>query len=80
MVIATAVEEQSATTGEIARNVDNAARSAARVAANIGDVNRAATETGAASSRVLASAKVLSSEGAKFKLAVETFLATVRAA
>jgi methyl-accepting chemotaxis protein len=80
MVIATAVEEQSATTGEIARNVDNAARSATRVAANIGDVNRAASETGAASSRVLDSAKVLSSEGAKFKLAVETFLATVRAA
>jgi methyl-accepting chemotaxis protein len=80
MVIATAVEQQSATTGEIARNVDNAARSAAQVATNIGDVNRAAGETGAASARVLASAKVLSSEGARFKLAVEGFLATVRAA
>jgi methyl-accepting chemotaxis protein len=80
LVIATAVEQQSATTGEIARNVDNAARSATRVAANIGDVNRAAGETGAASGRVLASAKVLSSEGAKFKVAVEKFLATVRAA
>jgi methyl-accepting chemotaxis protein len=80
LVIATAVEQQSATTGEIARNVDNAARSATRVAANIGDVNRAASETGAASGRVLASAKVLSSEGAKFKVAVEKFLATVRAA
>jgi methyl-accepting chemotaxis protein len=80
LVIATAVEQQSATTGEISRNVDNAARSATRVAANIGDVNRAASETGAASGRVLTSAKVLSSEGAKFKVAVEKFLATVRAA
>jgi methyl-accepting chemotaxis protein len=80
MVIATAVEQQSATTGEIARNVDNAARSAAQVATNIGDVNRAASETGAASSRVLGSAKVLSNEGTKFKRAVESFLATLRAA
>jgi methyl-accepting chemotaxis protein len=80
LVIATAVEQQSATTGEIARSVDNAARSATRVAANIGDVNRAAGETGAASGRLLGSAKVLSSEGAKFKAAVEKFLATVRAA
>jgi methyl-accepting chemotaxis protein len=80
VVIATAVEQQSATTGEIARSVDNAARSAAQVATNIGDVNRAAGETGVASGRVLASAKVLSSEGARFKHAVEDFLATVRAA
>jgi methyl-accepting chemotaxis protein len=80
LVIATAVEQQSATTGEIARNVDNAARSSAQVATNIGDVNRAASETGSASSRLLASAKVLSGERARFKLAVEGFLATVRAA
>jgi len=80
MVIATAVEQQSATTGEISRNVENAARSAARVADNIGDVNRAASETGEASGRVLASAKVLSGEGAGIKAAVEKFLATVRAA
>jgi methyl-accepting chemotaxis protein len=78
--IAIAVEEQSTTTHEIARNVEHAAGSTARVAANIGDVNQAAGETGTASSRVLKSAKVLSSEGTKFKQAVEKFLATVRAA
>jgi methyl-accepting chemotaxis protein len=78
--IAGAVEQQSKTTHEIARNVDHAARSTARVAGNIGDVNRAASETGAASGRVLASAQVLSSEGSKFKQAVEQFLTTVRAA
>jgi methyl-accepting chemotaxis protein len=78
--IAVAVEQQSKTTHEIARNVEHAARSTARVAGNIGDVNRAAGETGAASGRVLGSAQVLSSESSKFKQAVEQFLATVRAA
>jgi methyl-accepting chemotaxis protein len=78
--IAAAVEEQSAATVEIARNVDQAAQSTSRVAGNIGDVNRAATETSSASSQVLASAKLLSGEGSKFKLTVEKFLKTVRAA
>jgi methyl-accepting chemotaxis protein len=78
--IASAVEQQSQTTHEIARNVGHAAHSTERVATSIGDVNRAAVETGSASGRVLGSAKVLSNEGTKFKSAVETFLATVRAA
>jgi len=78
--IAAAVEEQSAATVEIARNVEQADRSTSRVAANIGDVNRAATETSSASSQVLTSAKLLSGEGSKFKLTVEKFLKTVRAA
>jgi methyl-accepting chemotaxis protein len=78
--IAAAVEEQSAATMEIARNVEQAAQSTGRVAGNIDDVNRAASETSSASSQVLASAKVLAREGAKFKLTVEKFLETVRAA
>jgi methyl-accepting chemotaxis protein len=78
--IAAAVEEQSAATVEIARNVEQAAQSTGRVAGNIDDVNRAASETSSASSQVLASAKVLAGEGAKFKLTVEKFLETVRAA
>jgi methyl-accepting chemotaxis protein len=78
--IAAAVEEQSAATVEIARNVEQAAQSTGRVAGNIDDVNRAASATSSASSQVLTSAKVLSSEGAKFKQTVEKFLATVRAA
>jgi methyl-accepting chemotaxis protein len=78
--IAAAVEEQSAATVEIARNVEQAAQSTSRVAGNIGDVNRAAGETSSASGQVLTSAKVLSGEGAKFKLTVEKFLKTVRAA
>jgi methyl-accepting chemotaxis protein len=78
--IAAAVEEQSAATVEIARNVEQAAQSTSRVAGNIDDVNRAASETSSASGQVLTSARVLSGEGAKFKLTVETFLKTVRAA
>ncbi len=78
--IAAAVEEQSAATVEIARNVEQAAQSTGRVAGNIDDVNRAASDTSSASSHVLASAKVLSGEGVKFKQTVEKFLKTVRAA
>ena len=80
MSMASAVEEQNATTKEIARNIEHAAKSAARVADNISDVNRAASETGSASSRVLAAAQALTSEGSKLKTEVARFLATVRAA
>jgi methyl-accepting chemotaxis protein len=77
--IAAAVEEQSSATVEIARNVEQAAQSTGRVADNIGDVNHAARATSKASSQVSASAKVLSGQGAEFKVTVEKFLKTVRA-
>ena len=44
-VIATAVEEQSATTGEMARNVSDAARGASTIASNIQGVAQAAQDT-----------------------------------
>ena len=78
--IAAAVEEQSSSTSEIASNVENAIRTTSRVAADIGEVNKAAGETGLASSAVLNSARLLSSEGSKLQSEVENFLATVRAA
>jgi methyl-accepting chemotaxis protein len=78
--IAAAVEEQSATTQEIARNVSGASRGTAQVASNIGDVSKAASETGSASSQVLASAQSLSREGNVLKGEVEAFLRSVRAA
>jgi methyl-accepting chemotaxis protein len=43
--IATAVEEQSATTGEMARNVTEAARGASTIASNISGVAQAAQDT-----------------------------------
>ena len=78
--IAAAVEEQSTSTSDIASNVENAIRTTSRVAAHIGEVNTAAGETSLASSAVLDSARLLSSEGSKLQSEVEKFLATVRAA
>jgi methyl-accepting chemotaxis protein len=69
--------------GEVATSIisgRNAIHTTSRVAANIGEVNRAAGETGAASGEVLNSAQLLSNEGGKLQAEVEKFLATVRAA
>ena len=55
-------------------------RAPTQVASNIGDVSKAANETGSASSQVLSSAKSLSREGNVLKGEVETFLQKVRAA
>ena len=78
--IAAAVEQQGVATQEIARNVQQAADGTARVAGNIADVNKGATETGSASTQVLASAQSLAQDSGQLKSEVERFLATVRAA
>ena len=58
--IAAAVEEQGAATCEISRNViQQAAQGTQQVSSNVTDVQRGATETGTASSEVLAAAKTL---------------------
>jgi methyl-accepting chemotaxis protein len=78
--VAAAVEEQGAATQEIARSVQLAAERSGQVATSIGDVSRGAGETGAASSQVLSSARMLSSDSARLKTEVQKFLTTVRAA
>ena len=78
--IAAAVQEQGAATQEIARNVHQAAEGTTRVASNITDVNRGASETGTASAQVLGSAQSLARESGSLKAEVERFVATVRAA
>jgi methyl-accepting chemotaxis protein len=78
--IAAAIEEQGAATQEIARNVQQAAIGSTQVATSIADVNRGAGDTGSASSQVLSSAQLLSSENKRLKAEVVRFLATVRAA
>ncbi|MBC7577176.1 MAG: MCP four helix bundle domain-containing protein [Tardiphaga sp.] len=78
--IAAAVEEQGAATQEIARNVQNSAELSGRVASEITEVSRGASETGAASSQVLSAAQSLSVESTRLKIEVDKFLATVRAA
>lgn len=78
--IAAAVEEQGAATQEIARNVQQAAELSARVAGNITDVDRGNSETGAASTQMLAAAQSLSKESNHLQTEVRNFLSTIRAA
>jgi methyl-accepting chemotaxis protein len=78
--ISATVEEQGAATQEIARSVADAAHGTAQVAQNIGDVNRGASATGAASKQVLSAARLLLDEGNVLRAEVNKFLATIRAA
>ncbi|WFU42911.1 methyl-accepting chemotaxis protein [Bradyrhizobium sp. CB82] len=77
--IAAAVEEQGAATQQISCNVQQASHGTRQVSSNIADVQCGASETGHASSLVLAAAKSLSSESGRLKAEVDRFLSTVRA-
>jgi methyl-accepting chemotaxis protein len=79
-MIAAAVEEQSAATREIARNVQMASGGAAQVGGAIADVHQGAADTGSASGQVLSSAQSLSGQASQLKLEVDNFLASIRAA
>ncbi|MBR0851049.1 PAS domain-containing protein [Bradyrhizobium diazoefficiens] len=78
--IATAVEQQSAATQEIARNVEQAAQGTQQVSSSIADVQQGAAETGTASSQVLSAAQMLSSDSTRLRAEVGKFLTDVRAA
>ncbi|UCH76240.1 MAG: HAMP domain-containing protein [Rhodospirillales bacterium] len=78
--IASAVEEQGASTQEIARNVQQAARGTQEVNENIGGVSRAAGETGAASGQVLNAAEEMARQSEQMRAEVERFLHEIRAA
>jgi methyl-accepting chemotaxis protein len=78
--IASAVEQQGAATQEIARNVQGVATGTRAAATDITEVNRGATETGAASEEVLRSAQSLSSESARLRAELGRFMANIRAA
>jgi methyl-accepting chemotaxis protein len=78
--IASAVEQQGAATQEISRNVQQAAHGAQQVSSNITHVQRGASETGLASSQVLAAAQSLSRDSNRLKVEVDKFLSSVRAA
>jgi methyl-accepting chemotaxis protein len=80
VAIAAAVDQQGATTSEIARNVGEAARGTAGVSENIADVSHGAAATGSASAQVLTEATSLSRESNRLKDEVDEFLASVRAA
>jgi methyl-accepting chemotaxis protein len=78
--IAATIDQQGDATRDIARHVTEAATGTGRVAHDIGDVSRGASETGAASTQVLSSAQALASESRRLKSAMDEFLGTVRAA
>jgi methyl-accepting chemotaxis protein len=79
-IIASAVEQQSAATAEIALNVQRAATGAEKVSTNIGGVTQAASATGAAAEDALKSARVVSQEETRLRDVVRRFLTGVRAA
>ena len=78
--IAAAVEEQSAATEDISRNVSHAAEGTEQVAQKIGAVTLAAGETGSAAGQVLSAADELSRQSDTLERKVEGFLAQIRAA
>jgi methyl-accepting chemotaxis protein len=78
--IATAVEQQSAATQEIARNVQEAALGTSEVSQNIAGVSAAAGETGQAAGQVLEASRALAKEADALRGEVDRFLAGVKAA
>ena len=78
--IAAAVEEQSTTTGDIARNVQEAAKSTSEVSQNIGQVSEVAGQTGTAASSVLGAAGELKRQSNDLATEIEQFIAGIRAA
>ncbi|MGE5516472.1 MAG: methyl-accepting chemotaxis protein [Bacteroidota bacterium] len=78
--IASAVEEQSAATNEIARNVQQAAQGTQQVADAITGVTQAASETGQAAGEVLHAAKSLNTQADGLRTRITGFLDGVRTA
>jgi methyl-accepting chemotaxis protein len=77
--VAASVEAQDVTAEQISSSVKQAARGTSQVAASISDVNKEASNTGSASSRVLSSAQGLAAQSHKLRIEADKFLETVRA-
>ena len=77
--IASAVEEQDASTQEIARNVGEVSTGTEEVTSNIHRVNEGATTTGSAATQVLSAAQLLTQQSGDLRGQVEDFLKTIRA-
>jgi methyl-accepting chemotaxis protein len=78
--VAAAVQQQQAATGEIARNVNEAARGTQGVTDNISQVREAATQTGSSASHVLGAAGGLAKDAEALTREVREFLDGIRAA
>ncbi|WP_417772537.1 methyl-accepting chemotaxis protein [Stappia sp.] len=75
-----AIGEQSGTTAEVARNVQQTAQGTQEVTDNITGVTQAAQEASSASAQVLASANELAQQSNALRTQMTRFLETVRAA
>jgi methyl-accepting chemotaxis protein len=75
-----AVEEQTATTREIARNTSEAAAGTQDVTRNISQVQREASETGEAAGEVVNASSELGRQAVRLREQVDAFLKTIRAA
>ena len=78
--IAVSVEEQSASTQEIGRNVHEAATGARELAGNMTTVTEAIEETNRSASAVLGASNALTAQAGTLQQAVDTFLDRVAAA
>lgn len=77
-VISAAVEEQSATTNEIAANMNNAARGITQINDDIGEVSKLSTEASFSATQTLDAAKLLSKESETLRAEVIAFLSDIR--
>ena len=78
--VSAAVEQQSAATQEISRNVQDAASGTDRVVANIQSVNEGASETEQAAGNVSNVSSTLNDNATRMKESVDAFIAGIKAA
>lgn len=76
--ISSAVEQQGDATREITRSIHSVASRSREISCDIGDVRSAASETGKASEQLLDNARLLESQSATLRTAVDGFLGRVR--
>jgi methyl-accepting chemotaxis protein len=79
-VVAGAVEEQRATTTEIARNIQDASNSTQEVSRNIIGVTEAASSTGDIATQVLSAASALNGQAEGLRNQVDQFFTEIQAA
>ncbi|MEP0070992.1 methyl-accepting chemotaxis protein [Pyruvatibacter sp.] len=77
--IAVAIEEQTAATGEIARNAQQAASGTHEVSSSVQGVSEASQQASAASTQLLASSNSLAEQGDTLRERMDTFIQKVRA-
>ncbi len=75
--VSTSLQEQSAATGEISRNVANAARGTEMVVSVLSEVAGAATETRASAGTVLTASQAVETAASNLRAEIESFLVKV---